>query len=82
MNIYSTNKNYNGISATVQFRDGVGNTDNPYLIQWFIEHGYKTEEVQKPIEDMKVTELKELAKQKGIENFDKMKKDELIALLK
>ena len=34
------------------------------------------------LEDMKVQELKDLAKEKGIENFADLKKDELINVLK
>ena len=33
------------------------------------------------LQDKKVSELKEMAKEKGIEGYSKMKKDELIAAL-
>ena len=39
--IHSPVSGFSGESAGVQFRDGVGETDNPWLIQWFEEHGYK-----------------------------------------
>lgn len=42
--IIAPNKGYNGIAASVSFRDGIGETDRPHLIQWFKEHGYKVEE--------------------------------------
>lgn len=44
MKVYSPNKEYTGISASVPFCAGVGETDDPRLIQWFKEHGYKVEE--------------------------------------
>lgn len=44
MKIYSPNKDYTGISASVPFCGGVGETDDPHLIKWFRDHGYKTEE--------------------------------------
>lgn len=36
---------------------------------------------EKSLEDLKVEELKELAKEKGIEGYSKLKKEELIDLL-
>lgn len=45
MKIYSPNKEYTGISASVPFCNGVGETKDPRLIRWFKEHGYKVEEV-------------------------------------
>ncbi|MGN0464906.1 MAG: hypothetical protein ACI4F9_00985 [Lachnospiraceae bacterium] len=44
MKIYSPNKNYNGVTATVVFTNGVGETDDTYLIDWFKTHGYLVEE--------------------------------------
>lgn len=42
--IIAPNKGYNGTAASVSFRDGIGETDKPHLIQWFKEHGYTVEE--------------------------------------
>lgn len=44
MKIYSPNKEYTGISASVPFCNGTGETDDPHLIEWFKEHGYTVEE--------------------------------------
>lgn len=44
MKIYSPNKDYTGVSASVAFCKGVGETDDPRLIQWFRDHGYTVEE--------------------------------------
>lgn len=44
MKIKSPNKDYTGVSASVPFCNGVGETEDPYLIQWFKEHGYEVEE--------------------------------------
>lgn len=42
--IIAPNHDYNGVSASVSFRDGVGETKDKYLITWFKEHGYSVEE--------------------------------------
>lgn len=44
MKICSPNKEYTGVSASVPFCNGMGETDDPYLIEWFKKHGYKVEE--------------------------------------
>ena len=38
--IYAPNKEYTGVSASVYFINGVGETDNQNLIEWFREKGY------------------------------------------
>ncbi|RGD64439.1 hypothetical protein DXA98_10395 [Lachnospiraceae bacterium OF09-6] len=47
MKIYSPNKNYTGVSASVPFCNGVGETEDPHLIEWFKEHGYELEKTPK-----------------------------------
>ena len=37
--IYAPVKDYNGISAGVSFRDGVGEISSPHLLKWFREIG-------------------------------------------
>ena len=44
MKIYSKNESYTGVSASVPFCNGRGETDDPYLIEWFRSHGYRVEE--------------------------------------
>lgn len=38
--IKAPNTEYNGVSAGVQFSNGVGECSDPYLISWFQEKGY------------------------------------------
>lgn len=40
MKIYAPVKDTNGVYASVRFVNGVGETDNPKLIEWFRNHGY------------------------------------------
>lgn len=49
--IYSPNESYTGVSASVQFQNGVGETEDKYLIEWFEKHGYKTEPKAIELED-------------------------------
>ncbi|WKV08193.1 hypothetical protein Q2T46_11710 [Thermoanaerobacterium sp. CMT5567-10] len=44
--IYAPNKEYTGYSAGVFFINGIGYTDNKWLIQWFKEQGYEVEVVK------------------------------------
>ena len=44
MKIYSPVKDYTGVSASVPFCNGVGETDDPHLLEWFKDHGYQVEE--------------------------------------
>ena len=41
MKIYAPVKDANGTWCSVRFTNGVGETDDPYLIEWFKSHGYK-----------------------------------------
>ena len=43
MKIYAPVKDFNGLRANVMFVKGVGETDNPQLIDWFKSHGYRVE---------------------------------------
>lgn len=53
MKIYSPNKDYTGVSASVPFCSGVGETEDPHLIEWFKDHGYKVgeEPAEEPAEE-------------------------------
>ena len=73
-------KEFNGISASVNFLDGVGISDDPYLISWFVEHGYKIiEDVREPsvYDSISYKELTEFAKEKGFNGIG-LKKELLI----
>lgn len=53
--VYAPLEGYNGISASVEFVNGVGETDNENLLEWFEEKGY-TVEREKPKRAKKATE--------------------------
>jgi len=52
MRILAPNTKYTGVSASVAFRDGVGETADPNLIEWFRDHGYT---VEQPAPEMEAT---------------------------
>lgn len=66
--IIAPNKEYTGISASVSFVNGVGETDKPELIDWFKLHGYevveeaKKEEVVETVEEVKEDPKKKKSK--------------------
>lgn len=80
---------FNGYRASVLFRNGVGQTNDTRLIEWFRTHGYTVEDVEdvKPsepvndIETMNYTELKKVAKSRGVA-VGNASRDKLIAKLK
>lgn len=41
--IYAPVKYANGVWASVRFVNGVGETKNPALVEWFRQHGYRVE---------------------------------------
>lgn len=71
--VFSPNKDYTGISASVHFSQGVGECTDPYLLDWFKSKGYTVEEIEKfdnssdlDLKNTTVDELKTYAKEKGI----------------
>jgi len=73
--IYSPNKQYSGISASVVFIRGVGETETPTLLDWFRSHGYAVEDEEKKepakdsssINEMDVDQLKAYAEDHKID---------------
>lgn len=90
--ICSPNKSYTGVSASVAFSKGIGETEDKHLIEWFKEHGYTIEETEqnqqsdntgeKPIDEMTVDELKAYAEGKGIDLTGLTKKDDILNKIK
>ncbi|WP_127447753.1 hypothetical protein [Veillonella sp. 3310] len=57
--VYAPLQDYNGISASVEFVNGVGETDNENLLEWFEEKGYTVERDEKPKRAKKAKEVTE-----------------------
>lgn len=58
--IIAPNNQYTGVSASVPFINGQGETNNPALIDWFRQHGYIVEDEETEQENTHVTELDEM----------------------
>ena len=67
--IKAPNGQYAGVSASVSFRDGIGETNDPKLIKWFESHGYEVigEEGDSEVPEPEVPEALE---ESGIETLD------------
>lgn len=72
--IIAPNKSYIGVSASVAFANGVGETEDEHLAEWFKEHGYtvieedtKVKNTEKTLDEMTVEELVAYAEEKGID---------------
>jgi hypothetical protein len=72
--IICQNKSYSGVSASVTFVNGIGETDDPRLITWFREKGYTVEnghmiedDTETALKDMTVKRLQAFAAEKGID---------------
>ena len=83
--IYSNNKQFNGISASLNFVNGVGITYDPYLASWFQESGYIVEEEKREpsvYDSMVYKELTEIAKEHGFNGIGLKKEQLIIELVK
>lgn len=71
MKIYAPVKDANGVWASVRFINGVGETNNPALIEWFRKHGYRVEEVvEKSVETVEVSIEKSVEKVETVDEPD------------
>ena len=56
MKVFAPNRQYTGISASVSFCNGVGETNDPRLLHWFKSHGYEVEGLPESEEHMEFQE--------------------------
>ncbi|WP_337983441.1 Rho termination factor N-terminal domain-containing protein [Lysinibacillus sp. C5.1] len=91
--VYAPNKAYNGITATVRFLQGEGETDNPKLLKWFEKKGYRVVKEQSHIltDEKKVDESVQVSDENVVEqnndtsainDYEKMNVEELKELAK
>lgn len=73
MKVYSPNKSYTGVTASVPFCGGVGETEDPYLLDWFREHGYIVKEPEKTIEEESEEKSEEKSEEETVKEPPKKK---------
>ena len=73
MKIYAPVSNVNGVYASVLFKNSVGETNNPALIKWFKDRGYRVEEnSQVQQEDLLTKVVETVDVEKPQPDFDSM----------
>lgn len=83
--IYCNNKQYNGISASVNFVNGVGDSNIPHLLAWFQENGYTVvEDKREPsiYDSMTYKKMTEIARERGFNGIGLKKEDLIKALIR
>lgn len=72
MKIYSPVNNFNGVRCNVRFTKGVGESDDPQVIAWFKNRGYKVDATK-----VVVQEAEEVVSNFDTSEFDGMTPNEL-----
>lgn len=73
--VTAPNEQYNGLSATVMFVNGVGETDNENLLQWFEDKGYTVERHNEQEEAEKAAEQERKEAEKRLKALRKKAAD-------
>lgn len=77
MKIYAPVKDATGTWCSVRFHKGVGETDDPRLIEWFKSHGYKIEETKVADVGNIMDEVLEIAEEVPEKTLEEMNPNEL-----
>lgn len=89
--VKAPNEQYTGISASVSFVNGVGETSDQALLDWFRSHGYEVEEEvlkeanenpEADLDKMTAPQLKAYAEKNEIDLGDATKKEDILSAIK
>ena len=82
MKILAPNKKYNGISAGINFVNGIGETDDTDRINWFKENGYSVEAIPTDEIEISTPELENMTAEENafpVPELENMTAEDLIA---
>lgn len=65
------NEAFTGVSASVEFVNGVGETENEHLIEWFKDRGYIVEDDKTGDSEQPATDITEDKAVEAVENIAK-----------
>lgn len=81
MQIYAPVKDFNGLRNNVRFKNGVGETEDVGLAEWFKQRGYTVKGTEKVVSDeaqlSRFLETEPVAETSEKPDFDKMTPNEL-----
>lgn len=69
--IICPNAEFTGVSASVEFVNGVGETENEHLIEWFKDRGYIVEDDKTGDPEQPATDITEDKAVEAVENIAK-----------
>lgn len=70
MKVYALVKDFNGVRNGIRFINGVGETDDLKLVEWFRTHGYVVEKSKVEIASMEVAPITPVEEVKTVEDTD------------
>lgn len=89
--IIAPNSQFSGLRAGIHFINGQGETDNEYLIGWFLENGYQVidseaneeaNESEDELDSLSKEQLQDIAKELNLDFNSKTNKADLIEMIK
>ncbi|MGP3782334.1 hypothetical protein [Paenibacillus sp. 1A_MP2] len=72
--VFAPNEHYTGLSASIMFINGVGETDDEHLLQWFEGKGYTVDRSESDPQTDEVAKAAELEKKEAEKRLKALRK--------